>query len=334
MDLQRPIADQVSTGAQNAVSSIRQNIGNTLGEFGKDASLAMNSVGSAITSTVAPTESTESILDLNSLFAKAAFVVLVVLGFFAILRLSLSLIGYYMQPASNPYLIKGLLNGGSAVVLSQNPANANAVPIPRSNDVGKGAEFTWSVWLFVNQPLPAAASSAASGGTGVEWNPVFIKGEGVYDGRTGMNACNGPGVYLATSDTGTCSVRFAMDTIGHTAPDKIDIPNIPQQKWVHLAFRLQNTVLDVYVNGVVATRTVLSSAPKQNYYDVHVCPNGGFVGSLSDLRYYSSALSVFGVNNVVAFGPSTVATNLSTDAKAVGGNYSYLSRLWYGGDGR
>lgn len=335
MDLQRSIVDQ--SGVQNTLANIGQNVRNTLNEFGEDAGKAVASIAAPLTgapdstsvSTSSVTEEIGNFLDLNGLMAKIAFLFLVLFSFVALLRLSISLVGYYMQPKANPYVVKGLLSGGSAVDISQDPAKPSAVPIPRSNDVGKGAEFTWSVWLFIDQQLPSTSTSTSSASATVKWSPIFVKGEGVYDPASGINACNGPGMYVSTSDKGVTTVRVAMDTVGHSAPDIIDIPNIPQKKWVHVAIRLQNTVVDLYVNGVIATRTVLSSAPKQNYYDVHVCPNGGFAGSLSDLRYFSSALTVFGVNNVVTFGPNTTSSALTTDVKAVGGNHSYLSNAWY-----
>lgn len=335
MDLQRPIIDQMSsssssTGSQNTLSSIGQNVRNTLSGFGEDAGKAVASMSSGV-SGQRSSMSTEigSFFDLNGILAKVAFLFLLLFLFVVLLKLSINLIGYYMQPKSNPYVVKGLLNGGSSVDISQNPANPSAVPIPRSNDVGKGAEFTWSLWLFVDQQLPSATGSQSAPNTNTKWSSVFVKGEGEYDPVTGINACNGPGMYVATDNKGVTTVRVAMDTIGGSTPDIIDIPNLPQKKWVHVAVRLQNTVVDVYVNGVIATRTVLRSAPKQNYYDVHVCPNGGFSGSLSDLRYFSSALTVFGVNNIVTFGPNTSSSSLTTDAKAVGGNYTYLSNMWY-----
>ena len=73
----------------------------------------------------------------------------------------------------------------------------------------------------------------------------------------------------------------------------------------------------------------MNFVPKQNYYNVNVCPNGGFGGSLSNLRYYDHALDVMALNNIIIAGPSTASSNLSSDAKAVSGNYSYLSGLWY-----
>ena len=82
------------------------------------------------------------------------------------------------------------------------------------------------------------------------------------------------------------------------------IDNMPIKKWVHLAIRLQNQILDVYVNGVLSKRVILNNVPKQNYSDVYVGQNGGFSGKLSSLRYYSSALNVFEINSIVRKGPN------------------------------
>jgi hypothetical protein len=327
MDLQRPLIDQVSntatnaqqtitTGAKNAMDSVTRAVGNvrdTLGEFSAAATSAVTSDPSTTGST--STIASDSFLDLNGTVAKLAFLLLVLFGFMALLRIGIGLVGYFTQNSRNPYVIKGLLNGGSHVVISQDPAIPNSVPIPRSNDAKKGAEFTWSTWLFIDQ-----AKSP-------EFGPVFIKGEGEFD-SSGIRTVNGPGMYLRT-DTST-TLRVVMDTVGGTN-EIIDVPNMPQQKWVHVAVRLQNTVLAIYVNGVIAKQITLGSAPAQNYYDVHVFPNKGVSGSsaLSDLRYYDSALSVFGINNVVIFGPNKKQSSLTTSAGAVGGNYTYLSNQWY-----
>jgi hypothetical protein len=323
MDLQRPIIEQVQnsipdttalrenigTGAKNAYASIADTaatVRNTLGEFGSNLEAA------------AETGSSSDFLDMNGMFAKIAFLILILFVFLALLRLGISLVGYFTLPSQSPYVVKGILNGNSNIDVSQNPEVPGSILISRSNDANKGAEFTWSVWLFINQPDVPDSKMC----------PIFVKGEGEYQ-TDGINTCNGPGMYVTTNG-GIGKVRIVMDTVINKA-DFVDIPNIPQQKWVHIAVRLQNTLLDTYVNGVISARTTLSSAPKQNYYDIHICPNGGFSGSLSDLRYFDHALSVFGINNIVMFGPTTTTSALTTDAKAVGGNYSYLSSLWYGG---
>ena len=98
-------------------------------------------------------------------------------------------------------------------------------------------------------------------------------------------------------------------------------------KWVHVALRLENTVLDVYINGTISGRMVLTSVPKQNYYDVNVCGNSGFSGKLSNLRYYDHALSAFEINNVVAAGPNTETSSKSSITS--GKDAYYLSSQWF-----
>ena len=107
----------------------------------------------------------------------------------------------------------------------------------------------------------------------------------------------------------------------------MDVTNIPMnKKWVHVAIRLENTILDVYINGTISARMAVSSVPKQNYGDIYVCQNGGFSGFLSNLRYYSRAISAYEINQEVVAGPNTVASNL---ANMSNGSPYYISSSWY-----
>ena len=121
-----------------------------------------------------------------------------------------------------------------------------------------------------------------------------------------------------------------MDHIGDgDGKDEVVVDSLPIGKWFHVAVRLQNMMLDVYVNGTIAKRQNLEFAPKQNFYDVVVNGNNGFSGQLSNLRYYNRALNIFEMNNIVMWGPNTNKSSLSTDSRAKTGNYSYLSSMWY-----
>ena len=89
---------------------------------------------------------------------------------------------------------------------------------------------------------------------------------------------------------------------------------------------MKNTVMEIYVNGVVSGRLQFREMPMQNYYDVNVCKNGGINGRLSNLRYFNKALSIFEINNIVTAGPDINVYN--TDKNKMK-NYNYLSNLWY-----
>ena len=184
----------------------------------------------------------------------------------------------------------------------------------RSNNKNSGIEFTWSVWVYLN--LPAADPS----------NVIFVKGNphsDAYHIAKKYYQTNSPGMYVSSTD-GIGEINIFLDDVNN-GQNIMKIPSVPLQKWVHIAYRLQNTVLDVYVNGVVQNRLQMNYAPKLNYYDVHVC---GFTGSLSNLRYYAHALNVFDINNIVMFGPNLIPSSLSANSSA-SGSYSYLSSQWY-----
>ena len=93
------------------------------------------------------------------------------------------------------------------------------------------------------------------------------------------------------------SVKAPDSTSGN--PNIIDIDNVPLKKWVHVAIRAMNTKVDVYVNGIIASRLEMLDTPKQNYGDIYIAQNGGFMGKLSALRYYNRALNIFEINHIV-----------------------------------
>ena len=137
---------------------------------------------------------------------------------------------------------------------------------------------------------------------------------------------NGPGLYL---DNSGHQLLVAMNTVSSQNPTEyMYVKDMPLRKWFHCAVRLENTLLDVYINGTIAGRIIMQDVPKQNYENVNVCKNGGFNGNIADLKYYDRALSVFEINNIVVWGRNTKASNAAGTEDATGYPY-YLSNLWY-----
>ena len=271
-------------------------------------------------------------LSSNTIVAKFAFLILTVILFVVALYLGMMFVGYLTSASYNPYLVKGMIDGGSAVVIPQDPAQANAVPILRSNNGNSGMEFTWSVWLYVND----------IGNDQDNYQHIFNKGDAniVKQSTTTPSAngkskfTNGPGLYLSknSSDTNNSMVlHVIMDDNGAVDSNTttMDISNIPIKHWTHVAIRLQNTVVDTYVNGTIAGRLNLTYVPKQNNYNVNVCQNGGFSGKLADLRYFNSALNSFDINNIIMWGPNTSTNSLTGDQTALSSGFKYLSSSWY-----
>lgn len=272
-------------------------------------------------------------LNSNSLLAKFAFIILVFIVFMIVLKLMMTIIGYFMSPKSDPYLIKGTIRGSDTATITQAPGKDTTIPILRSNDRHRGLEFTWSSWIFLNEPNGVSSTR----------ENIFVKGADTYDSN-GISISNGPGMYVMAVDTSggdayQYKLEFIMDTIGEsesiadgdvdTGRDTVEVENLPMEKWFHIAMRMQNMILDVYVNGTIVKRHNMDYIPKQNSHDIHVSGNEGFKGTVSDLRYFARALNVFEINNIVMRGPNLTPSKLSVDSKTKSGNYSYLSNLWY-----
>jgi hypothetical protein len=306
----------------NSLADIKGSIGNTMDSFSsKDA---VNASGDFLQS--------------NSLIAKFVFIILVLIAFMLLLNLGIMILGYFLQPSKNPYLIDGMISGNGNIHITQDPKSDSSIPIFRSNNQSKGLEFTWSVWLYIDDlktPRDSWKQNAAKTAWEIEpgankpstYMHVFNKGNGSYgnDGIATVN--NGPGLYIDNKDN---TLHVIMDTVDQADVNRVlDISNIPLKKWVNIAMRVQNKILDVYVNGTLSSRLNFINVPKQNYNDVYVCNNGGFPGNLSNLRYHDYAMSVFEINNMVLSGPNTKTSKLASNVTAATGNYSYLAGSWY-----
>ena len=51
---------------------------------------------------------------------------------------------------------------------------------------------------------------------------------------------------------------------------------------MNIIIRVQNSAMDVYINGTITRSVELAGVPKQNYGDVFVGLNGGFDGYVSN----------------------------------------------------
>ena len=259
----------------------------------------------------------QSFLDSNSYVAKAAFLILVVIVFVYVLRLCITVIAYLFSPNSSPYLVDGVIDGNVGnLIIPQDPSETTAVPVIRSVNDDVGIGITWSVWVFIKQKEL---------NTGTAMRHVFNKGSATVDPNTGLMAPNnGPGLYLKPDYTG---LRVVMSTFADKNTS-VDVDNIPVNKWFNVIIRVENTVLDVFMNGDLAQRLPLNAVPFQNYGDVNVAINGGFNGNLSSLRYYNTALGTRAIQSIVSSGPNLTVLG---GAGGAPGTMDYLSMRWFFG---
>jgi len=305
------------------------NISGTFNNIGENISSGVSNIGTAASNTFGSVKESlndfsstnyinagSEFLQSNSIIAKFVFILLVVIVFVFLFNLGIYLISLITQGNRNPFLIKGMLNGNQFKHITQDPRLPDSITIYRSNDRPTGIEFSWSVWLNISDP----------GKDGL-FRHIFNMGNGEYgaDGIATVN--NAPGLYVGSKNN-FGFLHVIMDTVNNTGFDKqsMDVTNIPLGKWFHTLIRIENNVLDVYINGVITSRLNLLHVPRLNYNDVYVCANNGFAGSLSNLQYYDHALNVFEINRIVSSGPNLSAYGSHNKPQS---QYYYLSSSWY-----
>jgi len=253
-----------------------------------------------------------SFFDSNSLVAKISFLLLVIFLFIVILQFSISFLGWFFNPSDSPHLINGMVDATQLLIIPQDPTQTGAKTISRSVNATNGIEFTWSVWIFINDL-----------GRTNKYQHIFHKGNDTLDNTNGLNTPNNaPGLYISPNTNALTVIMNTYDVIN----EEIVVSDIPLNKWVSVIIRCKNTSVDIYINGIVTKSVKLLGVPKQNYGNVYVAMNGGFDGYVSNLWYYNYALGTASIQNLVKNGPNTKMTGSSAMSIK---NPNYLSLRWY-----
>lgn len=316
------------------IGNVTTGIADTASTAFADARTSLNSAVSDFSSKSLVDASSE-FLESNTIVAKFAFIIIVLIGFMFLFRLGSIILGYFFMPSRSPYLVQGKINGSEGIVIKQDTRGSSPI-LKYSENEASGVEFTYSTWIYLNGEATASGQPI--------YKHVFSKGDlgTVPPTISGANSItttgtNAPALYVKTNTDNTNSGLVVMDTMkgeGALTGTKqsesvhVEINNLPFRQWIHIIIRLQNRILDVYVNGVLTGRKDLEYIPRQNYGAVNVCQNGGFNGNLSNLRYFDSALNVFQINQLVASGPDTSTSKNSPSTDSTG-FYYYLSSQFY-----
>ena len=254
---------------------------------------------------------TREFLQSNGLVAKVAFLVLVVILFVVILRLGTQFIGWLYSPSGSPYIVKGLKNAKHTKIVSTNPTIRGSKPILRSVNERYGIEFTWTVWLFIDDLEYRKG----------QLKHIFHKGDDkvISQDTEIFSTSTAPALYLHQNKN---AFIIYMNTFG-TMNEKVVVNDVPLNKWINVAIRIEGSTMDVYINGKVVLRHIFADVPKQNYGDTYVNANGGYSGLMSDLWYHNKALTGVEIMDIVRAGP-----DLTTD-ESIKVFPPYFSLLWY-----
>ena len=303
----------------NSVTNVGTNIGNMFDNFKSNKYVAGSS----------------DFLQSNSLVAKFAFLILIIILFVIFLKIGTIILEYIFSPSPDPILINGTIQANSYHKIPQNPALTGAIPILRSNDSEQGLVFTWSTWLFIDKisgpkSKTSTASAASTASTASSTNDLSNYDSIFYKGNVNYNSNVMPGLYLSKT-TNELLVSINVFTSAENSLSKINIPisNIPVNKWLNIIIRVSNQyVLDIFINGKLAKRKILPGLPKQNYEDVYV-GGGDLQGLISSLRYFNYAIGMNEIQYIINAGP-----NLNMIGKDLTGSMPrYLSLRWFFNEG-
>ena len=258
---------------------------------------------------------TKDFLESNSRVAQLAFLLLTFFVFVVLLRLGVSLLSWWLGPNASPHFIDGMQNAKQTKVFSQDPSLIGSKTITRSQNEEEGIEFTWSVWIYINDVTSQSNN----------YRHVFHKGDDptrLNNGKVFPN--NAPGLYIAPNKN---ELLVIMNTY-NDMNQEVAIPDVPLNKWVNVVIRCKNTTLDIYINGVIAQSVILTGVPKQNYGNVWMCANEGFSGYISNLWYFNSALTASKISALFNKGPNLKLLDDSPDDLDMK-KPDYLSLRWY-----
>jgi hypothetical protein len=253
----------------------------------------------------------------NSIIARLAFLLLILFLFIIALRLGISFLGWLFSPSKEPTLIDGMIDSKEMQVITQDPNVKGNIPILRSNNEIGGIEFTWSVWVYINNLTYKDG----------QYRHIFHKGDerliSKDDNRLGMvYPNNAPGLYIGPN---TNTIVIIMNTFENIT-EEITIDNIPIKKWVNVIIRCNGNILDIFINGTLTRRHILKSVPKQNYGDVFVSMNGGFDGYTSNLKYFDYAIGTNKIQQIMKNGPNL---KMKSDSVKSLKDPQYLALRWY-----
>ena len=242
---------------------------------------------------------------LNQISKAVLFIVLVI-----VLISVIKFIYVRIKSLSNrsPWMFEGTKSGKKRMVVQQDPNRNGSVTIQRSQNQFGGLEFTYMWWLFVDDWIYQENFQ----------RHIFHKGNEQMREHTTESSSSSdancpstsntpmrpllqcPGVWL---DKNTNKLIVYVNTFKNIE-EKIEIDNIPGNKWMHIAVSAKQHNLDIYINGYLAKRKKLTSLPKQNYGDLYINSFKGFGGYLSNLKYYNYYATFRDIEAHMSLGPS------------------------------
>lgn len=247
----------------------------------------------------------------NTMTAKFSFLIMVLIVFILLIRLSFAMMNLFFGVDESPVLVKGLRKANKYLKVKTTGKGGDIKPIVKSVNEDLGMEFTYSIWLNIDDTTSFTGSPRI----------IFTKNFNATSTPRGS-----PVLYLTKdSQSQSITLNANMESYG-TSDGLLSVKDIPTGKWVHVAVRLEHHNFDILINGNIRQRKFIKDVPKQNTYDVLVTPGEkhGFNGLISNLHYYNRGLNSLELMDIVAKGPNLKADK--TDMVFP----PFLSMRWFG----
>ena len=155
-----------------------------------------------------------------------------------------------------------------------------------SAPIGTGSDYGLQFWMYIK-----------------DWDYKFGSIKNVVK-RVGANnaAISNPNVSLNPTDNSLdVSVHyFGSASQGETATGSTNssgdvftctVENVPLQSWFSVSVTMFDRNMDIYINGRLVKSCVIPGVPKPAIGDIILNDNGGFSGSICNLRTFTGMLS-------------------------------------------
>lgn len=188
--------------------------------------------------------------------------------------------------------------------------------IPQSSD---GNEYNINFWIYVNDytvnkdvdkciiyrgetpegSLTNASVDATGGNQNISCNPGvwLLKHVNTLRIIVGLETNYNQSSCEPTSTSQACQ-SGAQDV------DVCEIKNFPLQRWVNVNITMRNNVIDVFFDGLLKKSCILKGFPLLSNNDMLICPDGGFNGYISNMKYSNKALAVSKIESMYKSGPT------------------------------
>lgn len=173
------------------------------------------------------------------------------------------------------------------------------VPASKMNKIAGYSDYSFAMWFYINDFQ-----------TGFGKNKILM--------RRGTGSNVNPAVYL-DAKTNTMTVAMGYQTpSGESKRMRCQVPNVPVQRWSHLAVNVMANGLNVYLNGRLFRGCSAPSGQgpvvSPGSAPLEILPrsqsNGEFGGKLSGILFRSKTMTADEINALYHAGPGSSSTGL------------------------